>query len=488
MVARPGWHAVRPAGTALSARRLDLMTTGLAAESRTEYVSQDPATGEIIRRYARHDGDEAEARLATAFAAWSRLRQTSPAIRSAMVGRLATHFETHAERYAQLVTAEMGKPIDQARQEIEKCAVTCRVMAEKGPAWLAPVTVDTEAAASSIRFDSLGPVLAIMPWNFPFFQAVRFLAPALLAGNTLVLKHAENVPGCAEALEQAVAAACQAEGLLVNLRISRAEVAAVIADSRIRGVTLTGSVAAGRAVAAQAGAAGKKVVLELGGSDPFIVTADADLDAVIPAAVQARFTNSGQSCICGKRFVVARPLMSGFLDAFAEATARLVAGDPADRATDLGPLARADLRATLHDQVEATLGMGATAVLAGGPRPGPGHFYQPVILTDIPPGSPAATQELFGPAASVFAVADDDEAIAMANGTGFGLGCSVWTRDSARAARYADSVEAGMVFINSVVKSDARLPFGGVKDSGFGRELGILGAREFTNAKTVWIA
>jgi acyl-CoA reductase-like NAD-dependent aldehyde dehydrogenase len=464
------------------------MTAGLAAGSSTEYASQNPATGQVIRRYARHDDAETEGRLAAAFAAWSRLRRTSPDIRSAMLGRLAAHFEANVERYAQLSTREMGKPIEQARQEIDKCAATCRTVAEQGLAWLAPVAVDTEAAASSIRFDSLGPVLAIMPWNFPYFQAVRFLAPALMAGNTVVLKHAENVPGCAEALEQAVAEACQRDGLLVNLRVSRSAVAAVIEDSRIRGVTLTGSVAAGRAVAAQAGAAGKKIVLELGGSDPFIVTADADLDAVIPAAVQARFTNSGQSCICGKRFVVARPLLRDFVDGFAEATARLVVGDPADLATDLGPLAREDLRTALHDQVEATLAMGAIAVLPGGPRPGPGHFYQPVILTDIPAGSPAATQELFGPAASVFAVADDDEAIAMANRTGFGLGCSVWTRDTARAARYVDSVEAGMIFVNSVVKSDARLPFGGVKDSGFGREIGILGVREFTNAKTVWIA
>jgi acyl-CoA reductase-like NAD-dependent aldehyde dehydrogenase len=405
-----------------------------------------------------------------------------------MVARLGVLLTENAEEYARLITAEMGKPVTQARQEIAKCAVTCATIAERGPDWLAPVPVPTEAKASGVRFDSLGQILAVMPWNFPFFQAIRCLAPAVLAGNTVLLKHAENVPGCAEALERVVAAACDREGVLVSLRVSRAEVAEIIGDPRIQGVTLTGSVAAGRAVAAVAGAAGKKVVLELGGSDPFIVAADADLDAAVPAAVQARFTNSGQSCVCGKRFIVARDVLAEFLGRFADQTARLVTGDPADPGTDLGPLARGDLVEALERQVAQTIAAGARVVLPGGPEPGPGSFYRPVVLTDIPPGSPAATQELFGPVASVFPADTDHEALALANGTEFGLGASVWTQDRGRAAYYVELLQAGMVFVNSVVKSDVRLPFGGVKASGFGRELGMLGAREFINAKTTWVA
>jgi acyl-CoA reductase-like NAD-dependent aldehyde dehydrogenase len=466
---------------------LDIMTTGLTAAA-LDYVSRNPATGEIIRTYPGHDLAEVDDLLERSAVAWDYLRRQSVAARAAMLDRLGAHFEASTEEYARLITREMGKPIAQARQEIAKCAVTCVTMAQKGPEWLSPVSIGTEAAASGIQFDSLGPILAIMPWNFPFFQAVRFLAPAILAGNAIVLKHAENVPACAAALERAVAAACGHDGILVSLRISRSQVPAVIADARIRAVTLTGSVAAGRAVAAQAGAAGKKVVLELGGSDPFIVAQDADLEAAVPAALQARFANTGQSCICGKRFIVDRAVLDPFLDGFTRATAELTTGDPADPGTDLGPLARGDLRETLDRQVADTLALGARAVLPGGPAAGPGYFYRPVILAGIPPGSPAAVQELFGPVASIFTVDNDEEAVAMANETDFGLGCSVWTRDRARAAKYLDSVQAGMVFVNSVVKSDARLPFGGVKDSGFGREFGILGVREFTNAKTVWIA
>jgi acyl-CoA reductase-like NAD-dependent aldehyde dehydrogenase len=464
------------------------MTTRPLAGTDTDYVSQNPATGQVLEYFPLHAGQAVDALLGESCAAGTRLGRLPAEGRAAMLERLAAHFEIHAEAYAALITREMGKPVAEARQEIAKCAATCRTLAESGPAWLSPVPVKTEAASSQIRFQSLGPVLAIMPWNFPFFQAVRFLAPAIMAGNTIVLKHAENVPACALALESAVTDACGQPGILVNLRVRREEIPRVIGDPRIRAVTLTGSVAAGRAVAAQAGSAGKKVVLELGGSDPFIVLADADLDAVIPAAVEARFWNCGQSCICGKRFVVASTLLDQFLDGFAAATRQLRVGDPMEPATSIGPMARLDLRAALDRQVRQSVARGARTVLAGGPRPGAGNYFEPVILTGISGDSPAACEELFGPAASVFPAGSDAEAVELANATAFGLGCSVWTSDQGRAAQFLDRVEAGMVFVNSVVKSDARLPFGGVKNSGYGRELGVLGIREFTNMKTIWIA
>jgi acyl-CoA reductase-like NAD-dependent aldehyde dehydrogenase len=460
----------------------------LAAPETTEFVSRNPATEEAIRHYAVHDADAIDGRLGAAFGAWRWTRQLALDDRSEILSRLASYFDANTEPLSRLITQEMGKPLTEARQEIAKCAATCRIVAGSGPSHLSPALVPTEASSSYIRYDSIGPLLAIMPWNFPFFQVVRLLAPAIIAGNTVVLKHAENVPACAEALETAVTEACSREGALVNLRVHRETIGSIITDSRIRGVTLTGSVAAGRAVAALSGAAGKKIALELGGSDPFIVLDDADLDTVTAAAVQARFANAGQSCICGKRFLVARPVADSFRQAFAEAAGQLVTGDPMDPATNLGPLARADLVARLQQQVEATLAMGATSVLAGGPVPGPGYFYRPVILAGIPPAAPAASEELFGPVASIFVFQDDDQAVCMANETSFGLGCSVWTGDRSRAERFIELAESGMVFVNGIVRSDARLPFGGVKDSGFGRELGIAGATEFTNAKTVWIA
>ena len=460
----------------------------LVAHEAFEFVSRNPANEEILRRYDVHEADAIESRLAAAFGAWTWMRQLTLEARSKMLSRLAVYFDTNVETLSSLITQEMGKPLTEARQEIAKCAATCRAIAGSGPSSLSPTVVPTEASSSYVRYDSIGPILGIMPWNFPFFQVVRLLAPAIIAGNTVVLKHAENVPACAEALENAITEACSREGVLVNLRVDRKTIPSVITDSRIRAVTLTGSVEAGRAVAAIAGAAGKKVVLELGGSDPFIVLEDADLDAVISAAVQARFANAGQSCICGKRFLVGRPIADSFRQAFAKAASQLVTGDPTDAATNLGPLARADLVARLQQQVEATLAMGGTSVLEGGPVKGPGYFFRPVILTDISPAAPAASEELFGPAASIFVFDSDDQAVSMANETSFGLGCSVWTDDRERAERFIELAESGMVFVNDVVKSDARLPFGGVKGSGFGRELGSTGATEFTNAKAVWIA
>lgn len=464
------------------------MTASLTTHDPTAYISHNPATGHLVRAYELHDSQELDRRLQVACDAWGRLRKLSLSGRAGLLDRLATHFETNTEAYAALITREMGKTIGEAIKELEKCATTCRIFSEAGPAWLAPDPLASGASTSYVSYESVGPVLAIMPWNFPFFQVMRFVTASIVAGNPTVLKHAENVPGCAEALEAAVVEACSWEGLLVNIRVPRQAVPSLVADPRIRAVTFTGSVAAGHSVAGLAGGAGKKVALELGGSDPFIVLEDANLDKVIPAAVEARFANAGQSCVCSKRFVVARPLAEDFLRGFARAASQLVVGDPADPATNLGPLARADLRSGLHRQVAASVAMGAIPVLAGGPAAGPGHYYHPVILADVPPGSPATTEEMFGPVASVFAADDDEEAIRIANQTRFGLGCSVWTEDMRRAALYIASVDAGMVFVNGTVRSDARVPFGGVKDSGFGRELGPAGLREFTNAKTVWIA
>jgi acyl-CoA reductase-like NAD-dependent aldehyde dehydrogenase len=452
------------------------------------FCSRNPATGEDIRAYPVHGATEVERRLAGVHAAWRALRTTTLGERAAMLGRLAAHLDEHSAAYSRLITAEMGKPIAESRAEIAKCAATCRTVADQGAEWLAPLEVETEARSAYVRFDGLGPILAVMPWNFPFFQVIRFFAGALLAGNPALVKHAENVPGCAEALEEAVAASGAPAGTLRNIRVPRDAVGALIDDPRIRSVTFTGSVRAGRAVAGRAALMGKKSVLELGGSDPFVVFGDADLAAAVPAAVQARFANSGQSCICGKRFVVDERIAGDFVDAFADATRQLVVGDPSDERTRIGPLARADLRATVQAQTERSVALGAKVLLPGGPQAGPGYFYAPMILGEVPEAAPAACEELFGPVASIFTFATEAEAAELANATSFGLGSSVWTRDDDRAARFIDAVEAGAVFVNEVVRSDARLSFGGVKDSGYGRELGLLGTREFTNPKTVWVA
>jgi len=318
------------------------MTASLTTHDPTAYISHNPATGHLVRAYEVHDSQELDRRLQVACDAWGRLRKLPLSGRAGLLDRLATHFETNTEAYAALITREMGKAIGEAIKEVEKCATTCRIFSEAGPAWLAPDPLASGASTSYVSYESVGPVLAIMPWNFPFFQVMRFVTASIVAGNPTVLKHAENVPGCAEALEAAVAEACSWEGLLVNIRVPRQEVPSLVADPRIRAVTFTGSVAAGHSVAGLAGGAGKKVALELGGSDPFIVLEDANLDKVIPAAVEARFANAGQSCVCSKRFVVARPLAEDFLRGFARAASQLVVGDPADPATNLGPLARAD--------------------------------------------------------------------------------------------------------------------------------------------------
>jgi succinate-semialdehyde dehydrogenase/glutarate-semialdehyde dehydrogenase/succinate-semialdehyde dehydrogenase len=451
------------------------------------FSSINPATGETIRDYAAHSGGEAEQRLDAVWNGWLAWRGTSMAERVAFLERLAGLLEERAERYGLLITLEMGKPLRESIGEIRKCAATARHFAAAGETYLEPRAARTEARLSHVQFEPLGPVFAVMPWNFPFWQVFRFFIPAVLAGNTALVKHAENVQGCAEAVEEVVRDA-GGEALLRNLAVDRDDVPKFIADRRIRSVTLTGSVRAGRAVGAAAGAACKKVVLELGGSDPFIVLADADFEKMLPVAVTARFTNGGQSCVCAKRFLVAAPIADRFVEAFAAAAAALKVGDPTDTATEMGPLAREDLRKGFAEQVERSIAAGARAVVGGRMMDRPGFFYEPTILTNVSPDSPAAQEELFGPAAAVMPFDTLDEAVAIANGTDYGLAASIWSKDVEAASALADRIEAGAVFVNDLVRSDARVPFGGVKDSGHGRELGEIGAREFTSAKLKWVA
>lgn len=451
------------------------------------FVSVNPATGETFGSYGLHSAAEIDAALTRSFAAFRQICSASLEQRALWLVALADRLEAEIEPLARLMTLEMGKPINEARGEIRKCAVTCRITAERGPGWLADDIVPSPARESRVRHEGLGPILAIMPWNFPFWQVFRFFAPALLAGNTAVIKHAENVPACAEAIEKLFRDAGLPDGTLVNLRVDRETAGRLIADDRIRSVTVTGSVRAGRSVAALAGAAGKKAVLELGGADPFIVFADADFDKAVKTAVAARLNNSGQSCVCAKRFLVEATIADRFTEAFIAGMAAATIGDPLDASHQIGPMARADLRAGLQDQLDRSLAGGARLALAGGSRPGPGFFFAPAVLTHVGPDNVAAREELFGPVAPIFSFATDAEALAIANGTEFGLAAAVWTADEARARRFEAEIEAGAVFINDMVRSDAHISFGGIKASGYGRELGPIGIREFTNAKTVWI-
>lgn len=451
------------------------------------YRSLNPASGETFASYALHAADQVEQGLARSFSAWQAVRAMSLDQRAMLLRRLADRLDDKLEDYARLVTLEMGKPINEARGEIRKCAATCRTTADLGPGWLAPLPVKSPARESRVRYEGLGPIFAIMPWNFPFWQVIRFFAPAFLAGNTTVVKHAENVPGCAEALAEVFREAGMPDGTLVNLRIDHPTAARIIADDRIRSVTITGSVRAGRAVAATAGSVGKKAVLELGGSDPFIVFADADFDVAVKTAIAARLNNSGQSCVCAKRFLVEKSIAARFTEAFVEAMRAVRYGDPLDEANRLGPLARQDLRAGLQDQLARSLAGGAKAALAGGSIEGTGFYFAPAVLTDVGDGNVAATEELFGPVAPILPFADEADALRIANGTEFGLAAAVWTADEARAQRLEAGIEAGAVFINDMVRSDAHISFGGIKSSGYGRELGQIGIHEFTNAKTVWV-
>jgi acyl-CoA reductase-like NAD-dependent aldehyde dehydrogenase len=455
---------------------------------RTQVIeSINPATEEVLARFdvfSAQQMDEAVAQAERAFGEW---RETSFGQRAGRLRALARVLRANAERHARLITLEMGKPIAEARAEIEKCAWNCEYYAEHGEEFLRDVEVPTSAKRSLVAFEPLGVVLAIMPWNFPFWQVIRFAAPALMAGNGAVLKHASNVPQCALAIEEAVREASFPEGLLRALLVPGSAAEALVSDERIRAVTLTGSSVTGQRIAELAGKALKKAVLELGGSDPFIVLRDADTQEAATVGARARNQNAGQSCIAAKRFIVAEAVASDFERRFAEAVRALRVGDPLDPATQIGPLARWDLRDTLERQVKESVAMGARVVVGGKRRPGKGYFFEPTVLADVTEEMPVFSEETFGPVAAILRVRDAEEAVRVANDTPYGLGASLWTRDAAFGEQLARRIEAGSVFVNGMVSSDPRLPFGGVKRSGFGRELSVFGIREFVNIQTIWI-
>lgn len=450
-------------------------------------ASVNPATGETLATFTPHGDAEIEARLAAAAAAAAGWRRTPVAERTALVARAAELLDERREALARLATLEMGKTLAAARAEVEKCAWVCRHYAAEAAGMLATEEVATDARRSFVRFDPLGVVLAVMPWNFPYWQVFRFAAPALAAGNAALLKHASNVPQCALAIEAIWRDAGAPAGLFGALLVGGARVAPLLADPRIAAATLTGSEPAGASVARAAGESLKKVVLELGGSDPFLVLPSADLDRAVATAVTARVLNNGQSCIAAKRFLVHRDVYEPFTARFVAAMGALRMGDPLAPETDLGPLATPAIRAELQAQVERSVAAGAHLLLGGSVPAGPGCFYPPTVLAEVPPDAPAAREELFGPVAPLFRVDSLDEAIALANATDFGLGAAAFTTDPAEQERLAAELDAGSVFCNGLVKSDPRLPFGGIKRSGFGRELAAFGLREFVNAKTVWI-
>ena len=448
-------------------------------------VSVNPATGKRIAVYRTHTRQEIErivARADVAQRAWAKL---APKQRATFVGGLARELRARRDALAALATDEMGKPIVQARAEVEKCAVLCDYYAAQGPRLLADQRPIGAAPKSHISFEPLGVVLAIMPWNFPFWQLFRAAIPAILGGNTVLLKHAPNVPGCAVALERLFVRAGFPPGILQTLLIATRPVPDLIADARICGVTLTGSTRAGREVAALAGAALKPCVLELGGSDPLLVLEDADLDHAAEIAGQARLINSGQSCICAKRLIVVRRVRRAFEEKLTASIAAKRVGDPRDSATEVGPLAREDLRDNLHAQVRRTIRAGARVLLEGGPRSGPGFFYTPAVLTEVAPGMAAFDEETFGPLAAIVPARDEAHAIELANRSTYGLGAAIFTRSAARAKRIVPQLAAGCVFVNDLVRSSPELPFGGIKQSGFGRELGAWGLQSFLNVKTV---
>ncbi len=449
--------------------------------------SVNPATGEPIRDYPELSAVSASAaleRAAAAFLGWSARPATE---RAAFLDAAARALRARKAEHARLMTLEMGKTLASAEAEAEKCAVTCEWFARQAPALLEPEPAATEASWRGVRFDPLGVVLAIMPWNFPFWQVFRCAAPALAAGNAVVLKHASNVPGCALAIEEVFREAGLPAGVFTTLLVPSAQVAALIEHPAVRAVSLTGSEPAGRQVAAVAGRALKKTVLELGGSDPFVVLADADVAHVAAQAAAARIINNGESCIAAKRFIVEEAVAPRFEEAFTDRMRELRVGDPLEPGTQVGPLARLDLLEDLQSQVDRTIGAGATLRLGGRRLERKGFFYPPTVLTGVEPGMATFDEETFGPVAAVTRARDAAHAVELANRSRFGLGASVWTGDPARGRAVAARLEAGCVFVNETVKSDARVPFGGVKSSGYGRELAAFGLREFVNVKTVWV-
>lgn len=449
--------------------------------------SINPATEQVIETFEPFTHEQVNAALAQARQAFLHWRTTSFTERSAFLHRIATYLRSHKTELARTATLEMGKPIVESEAEVEKCAWNCDFYADHGEEFLADQHTPSNASESYVSFQPLGVILALMPWNFPYWQIFRFAAPALMAGNTTVLKHASNVSRVALDIERIFQECGLPEGVFRTVLVPGAETGALIEDRRIAAVTLTGSDVAGMAVAATSGRVLKKNVLELGGSDAFIVLADADLDAAAETAVRARFQNTGQSCIAAKRFIVVEEVADAFIQKFVAATAKLQVGDPLDRKTQVGPMARGDLRDALHQQVRASIAQGAHILLGGKPRDGRGYFYEPTIITNVTPDMPVFREETFGPVAAVITARDTEHALELTNDSEFGLGGNLWTRDLEQARQLTRRIESGAVFINGMTASDPRLPFGGIKHSGYGRELSSFGIREFVNIQTVWI-
>lgn len=462
--------------------------SGVSQEASVGIQSINPATGEVLERLQETTAGEIDKILDSAYAAFLDWRHRPFTERAERMRNAARILRAGQEKYARTMALEMGKPIVQGKAEVDKCAWVCSYYAEHGEAFLADEPRKTDASHSYVRFEPLGPVLAIMPWNFPFWQVFRFAAPALMAGNAGILKHASNVPRCALQIEEIFREAGFPEGLFRAVLAHPERVGAIIADPRVRAITLTGSGRAGSRVAEQAGRQLKKTVLELGGSDPFIVLEDADLAKAAKTAADARLINSGQSCIAAKRFITMEKVADRFLELLVTETRSRRMGDPLERDTQVGPQARHDLRASLHRQVEESAKRGAEVLLGGRVPDGPGAFYPPTVLAAVDKGMPVFDEETFGPVAAVIRARDEADAIRLANDSEFGLGASLWTEDRRRAERLVPQIEAGCVFVNGLVKSDPRLPFGGVKRSGYGRELSVYGIREFVNVKSVWIA
>jgi succinate-semialdehyde dehydrogenase/glutarate-semialdehyde dehydrogenase len=449
-------------------------------------ASINPKSGETLKTFAPLTSNEIESKLSLAWTAFQAHRKRPYAEKAEKLNRAAAILEGESERLGRIMTTEMGKTLKSAVAEAQKCALGCRYYAENGEKHLADEVVRTTAKRSFVRYQPLGPVLAVMPWNFPFWQVFRFAAPALMAGNVGLLKHSSNVPQCALAIEDIFVRAGFAPGTFQTLLIESSQVESFLADDRVAAATLTGSEPAGRAVASRAGKQIKKTVLELGGSDPFIVMPSTDLQSTVAAAVGARVINNGQSCIAAKRFIVAERIYDEFEREFVRGMEALRVGDPLLASTDVGPLATASIRDDLHDQVTQAQKAGATLLTGGRKVEGEGYFYMPTVLANISRKSPVYREEFFGPVAMLFRAKDSSEAIEIANDSPFGLGSSVWTNDAAEAEQFIDGIEAGQVFVNAPVASDPRLPFGGVKRSGYGRELSVIGIREFVNVKTVW--
>jgi len=450
-------------------------------------ASINPATGETLRNFSALSAEQIEQKLRLAADTFRSYRHTSFSDRSRMMTRAAEILESEKHELGKTMTLEMGKPLKAAIGEAEKCAWVCRYYAENAERQLADQIVDTNARKSYVRFQPLGPVLAVMPWNFPFWQVFRFAAPALMAGNVGLLKHSSNVPQCALAIEEIFRRASFPDGAFQTLLIGSDAVEGILKDPRVAAATLTGGEPAGRSVASIAGKEIKKTVLELGGSDPFIVMPSANFDVAVTTAVKARTINNGQSCIAAKRFIVANEIYNQFEERFVSEMKALRVGDPMDESIDIGPLATPQIRDDLVEQVKKALAGGARVLTGGKKLDGPGNFYEPTVLVNVDPSSPVSCEEIFGPVAMLFRVANIEEAIRLANATTFGLGAAAWTNDASEQAKFIEEIEAGCVFINGMVASDPRLPFGGVKNSGYGRELAEFGIREFVNIKTVWI-